>query len=167
MTRLDTNTFVFCAHCEHAVLNCPICGRDEWRLHHKSGSLYHQAITLAAQTEPKAGETLCPHGFNRPLECLRCQIVTIEHDRDAWKNAIIDAAVVDWVYTNEHDTNPRKAVNDLLAWQVKIALDQAVSKDAHDLHERIGELEREVAELRQAAAADEARSAFHRGLYDK
>lgn len=29
------NTFVFCAHCEHAVLNCPECGRDEWRIERK------------------------------------------------------------------------------------------------------------------------------------
>lgn len=30
------NTFVFCAHCEHAVLNCPSCGKDEWRIELKT-----------------------------------------------------------------------------------------------------------------------------------
>jgi len=59
----------------------------------------------------------------------------------AWKDAILDACVVDWVLTNEHQDNPRRAINDLLAWQQKIALDPAVSKEAHDLHERIKELE--------------------------
>lgn len=54
----------------------------------------------------------------------------------AWKNAIIDATIVDWIYTAEHETNPRRAVNDLLAHQVRLALDPAVSKAAHDLMQR-------------------------------
>lgn len=54
------------------------------------------------------------------LEALaRC-----EQDRDAWKDAIIDACVVDWVLTAEHQTNPQKAVSDLLWWQQKVALDR-------------------------------------------
>lgn len=35
-----TNTFVYCAHCEQAVFSCPRCGRDEWRVEHKSGTFY-------------------------------------------------------------------------------------------------------------------------------
>lgn len=68
---------------------------------------------------------------------LRERLAEVERERDEWKNAIIDAAVVDWVYTKEHETNPRKAVGDLLARQAKIALDPAVSKEAHDLRERL------------------------------
>lgn len=70
-----------------------------------------------------------------------------EHDCE-WKRAIIDACVVDWIFTAEHESNPRKAVNDLLCWQQKIALDPAVSKDAHDLHARIKELETALTRLR-------------------
>jgi len=58
-----------------------------------------------------------------------------------WKDAIIDACVVDWIFAKAHETDPRKAVNDLLCWQQRIALDPAVSKDAADLHARINELE--------------------------
>src|SRR5262245_11187658 len=58
-----------------------------------------------------------------------------------WKDAIIDACVVDWIFTKDHETDPRKAVNDLLCWQQRIALDPAVSEDAAKLHARIAELE--------------------------
>jgi hypothetical protein len=63
-----------------------------------------------------------------------------------WKDAIIDATIVDWIFTKEHETNPRKAVNDLLAWQVKLALDPAVSKEAAELHAEIkaGDLHRDI-----------------------
>ena len=60
-----------------------------------------------------------------------------------WKDAIINACIVDWVYTAEHETNPRKAVNDLLSWAQKIALDPAVSKEAYDLHAQIATLRQE------------------------
>lgn len=56
-----------------------------------------------------------------------------------WKDAIIDACVVDWVLTAEHENDPRKAVNDLLCWQQKLALDPAVSEDAAKLHALVRE----------------------------
>lgn len=65
----------------------------------------------------------------------------------AWKDAILDACIVDWILTAEHETDPRKAVNDLLAWQQKIALDPAVSKEAHDLHTTIEQRVKEAWEL--------------------
>lgn len=58
-----------------------------------------------------------------------------------WKDAIIDACVVDWILTAEHESDPRKAINDLLGWQYKLALDPAVSEEAAKLHARIAELE--------------------------
>ncbi|HXI98800.1 MAG TPA: hypothetical protein VNG73_07635, partial [Gemmatimonadaceae bacterium] len=54
-----------------------------------------------------------------------------------WREAIIDAAVVNWTYKQEHEVNPRAAVNDLLAWQSKIALDPRVSLRAKELHDKI------------------------------
>lgn len=64
-------------------------------------------------------------------------------DRDAWKDAVLDATVVDWIYTKEHETDPRKAVNDLLVWQQQVALNPAVSKTAYDLVERAEQAEQE------------------------
>ena len=75
---------------------------------------------------------------------LGVQVRALEQERDRWKNAIIDACVVDWVLTKEHETNPRKAINDLLVQAQRIALDPAVSKPAAELHDRIKALEREI-----------------------
>lgn len=59
-------------------------------------------------------------------------------ERDAvrgFKDAVIDALVVGCILTAEHETNPRKAIADLLAWEVKIALDPAVSSEAATLRD--------------------------------
>lgn len=79
-----------------------------------------------------------PHDPDEP--CVRCE-------RDAWKTAVLDAAVVNWTYTKEHETNPRKAVNDLLAWESQVALDPAVSEPAAALHAYIKELEAALREI--------------------
>lgn len=62
-----------------------------------------------------------------------------------WKTAITDAAVVSWTLTAENENDPRKAVNDLLNWTSKVALDPRVSKEAAELHETIAALRAEVA----------------------
>jgi hypothetical protein len=69
-----------------------------------------------------------------------------------WKEAIIDAAVVDWVYTADMEDDPRKAVNALLSMAALIALDPAVSKDAQALVDRgRAECAAELARWRRAA----------------
>lgn len=65
----------------------------------------------------------------------------------AWKEAIIDAAIVDWIYRKEYEHDPRRAVNDLLCWQAKCALDPAISKEANDLVTRAEQAEAETARL--------------------
>jgi hypothetical protein len=52
-----------------------------------------------------------------------------------WKQAIIDASVVGWVYTAEHETDPKKAINDLLCLERKMALDPAISPEVAALRE--------------------------------
>ena len=69
---------------------------------------------------------------------------------EAWREAIIDAAVVNWTYRAEHDTNPRAAVHDLLALVGAMALDPAVSLDAKRLHDRAEQAEAQNARLRAA-----------------
>lgn len=64
---------------------------------------------------------------------------------EGFRTAVIDALVVDGIYTNGHDADPRKAVNDLLAWEAKIALDPAVSQEAADLHAKLAAAEQEIA----------------------
>lgn len=50
-----------------------------------------------------------------------------------WKNIIIDKLVICGIFSKEHKTNPRLAVDDLLAWEVSVALDPVVSDDARKL----------------------------------
>lgn len=73
-----------------------------------------------------------------------------------WKNAIEDAAVVDWVFTGD---NPRNVVNALLANQARIAIDPLVSEDAAKMHGEIAKLReanRELVEgLRRMAELDD------------
>lgn len=64
-----------------------------------------------------------------------------KHPLHVWKEAVTDAAIVRWVYTEENENDPRKIINDLLYWEQKVALDPTVSEDAKKLHDRIKELE--------------------------
>lgn len=74
----------------------------------------------------------------------------------AWQEAVIDVLVVSCIYAAEHDANPRKAIQDLVAWETKIALDLAVSQDAQALidrgkaaaQERCAKLEQDAARYR-------------------
>jgi len=56
--------------------------------------------------------------------------------KNPWQEAVIEALVVDCIYENKHDTNPIKALNDLIQWEHKIALDPAVSAEARALVEQ-------------------------------
>lgn len=47
--------------------------------------------------------------------------------------ALIDELVICGIYTREHDTNPRKALLDVIHWHVSVALDPAVSSEARAL----------------------------------
>lgn len=55
---------------------------------------------------------------------------------DPWKAAVIDALVTAHIYTAAHESDPRGALNALLAYEQDVALDPAVSLDAAALIER-------------------------------
>lgn len=54
-------------------------------------------------------------------------------DENPWKEAVIDALVVNHILEANHETDPRKALADLIAWEVKVALDPKVSEAAAKL----------------------------------
>lgn len=54
---------------------------------------------------------------------------------EEWRDAVLDEVVACGIYTNEHDTNPRKAIQDAITWNCQVALDPAVSSDARKLLE--------------------------------
>jgi hypothetical protein len=56
--------------------------------------------------------------------------------RNEWQEAVIDALIVNHIYRKEHDSDPRKALNELLAWEQSVALDPKVSAEAEALVEQ-------------------------------
>lgn len=54
-------------------------------------------------------------------------------DDNAWKEAVIEACVVNHLSWDEDD--PRATLRNLINWETKVALDPKVSKAAQDLIE--------------------------------
>lgn len=52
---------------------------------------------------------------------------------NTWKEAIIDQLVCCHIYNRTHEDNPYKAITDLIAWHIDVALDPDVSEDARIL----------------------------------
>lgn len=102
---------------------------DAWlHTYKKPGEIYTLADIGEYGPDPKEGFT---HVSKEPLYALPQSAIEA-----SFRAAVIDALVVDCIYQKEHDTDPRKALSDLIAWEQKIALDPAVSKEARDLIER-------------------------------
>ena len=51
-----------------------------------------------------------------------------------WKQAVIDAGVVNWTLSTEWENDPRRAIQDLIVMAGEIALDPTVSEEAAKLH---------------------------------
>lgn len=70
---------------------------------------------------------------------------TLADEVDKWRNAVVDAAVINWTYAKEDEENPYLAVCKLLACAAQEALDPQISLEAKKLHDRIAELEALIA----------------------
>jgi hypothetical protein len=55
-------------------------------------------------------------------------------DAQAWKDAVIEACIASCIDWDEND--PMKTLHNLICWEVKIALDPAVSNEAAALIQR-------------------------------
>ena len=70
----------------------------------------------------------------------------LEHNQvptNPWREAVIDALVVDHIYSAAHDADPRKAVNDLLAYESQMALDPLISEAAQALIDKGRDLQQQ------------------------
>lgn len=56
--------------------------------------------------------------------------------RDEWREAVHDELVTTWTLSAENKDDPRKALQDIINWHVRVSLDPAVSSDAQALIER-------------------------------
>ncbi len=97
----------------------------EWLIHggggHEDGADGLRALTVSGE------------GLVDFLEAYRDALAEEQQAADKWKQAVIDKLVVNFILTAEHETNPEKALNDLLAWEMKCALDPAISGEAAKL----------------------------------
>lgn len=79
-------------------------------------------------------------------------------------NAVVDELVCCHIYSKEHDSNPRKAIQDMIKWNCDVALDPAVSRDAQALIDRGVKLERDAC-ANLAAVLRDPRPASDPGRY--
>lgn len=57
-----------------------------------------------------------------------------------WKDAVLDQTMVTHIYIEEYEYDPHKALNDLITWHCKIALDPKVSSDAAAIVEECAQI---------------------------
>lgn len=96
----------------------------------------------------REGCMLCPDSATTGHACINeyqhIHIATLLQQQDTksredegnWKRHIIDAAVVSWTFTKEHETDPHAAINALLCQAQIEALDPTISKEAQDLQQK-------------------------------
>lgn len=75
---------------------------------------------------------------NRVIEAAiraHAQKAIDDEKQNPWKAAIIDELIVDCIYSKEHESGPRKALAEAIEWNVKVALDPTVSKEARDMQQ--------------------------------
>jgi len=69
--------------------------------------------------------------IERARAAVRAAILALLAESDGpWKAAVIEGLVVSHCIQPEHETDPRKALADLILWHVMVALDPSVSSDA-------------------------------------
>lgn len=122
---------------------CVACGADTTVTDMEDDSAPLTSATERARLAEDAAAQ-----WREQLAAALVEIGRLTEDRNRWRDAIIDASVVNWTYTHEHDDNPRKAINDLQSCMMREALDPLCSQIAHDLHQKIADLTEELAHER-------------------
>lgn len=84
-----------------------------------------------------------------PSDEARAQVAKLNQ----WRECVIDQLIVGCIYCGDHDDDPRKAISDLISWEVTIALDPSVSSEARTLvSKHTAKLEAELAALKAELA---------------
>lgn len=94
---------------------------------------YHAAINepeyAGTRADWMARATTAEYKYEEALKALA--------EFKEFKDRVIDECVTSWVYTKEHETNPKKALSDIIKWHQQVALDPAVCKDMADLRDAV------------------------------
>ena len=89
------------------------------------------------------------------------RLVTQAAELGKWRDAVLNAAVVDWTYRKEHETDPVRAVNDLVCYALDVER-EALRKENQRLREALQELV--DAMHRYEADAEGEQPASHRNI---
>lgn len=74
---------------------------------------------------------------DQQIEALRAALAEADAPTpNPWKEVVIEGLVISHIYRNEHENEPRKALNDLICYHNDIALDPCVSSEAQALIDR-------------------------------
>jgi len=92
-----------------------------------------KAEVFAATYEPVEpamdfGEAIDPNASHNRRH--RLASVSSASAEGAWKTAVIDGLICAHALKAEHESDPRKALHDLIMWEVSVALDPRVSAEA-------------------------------------
>jgi hypothetical protein len=116
-----------------------------------------QILAQGGYYETAEGFEVCEKG-DRGDDGSKAFPVYARQEQTNWKEAVLNELIVAHVYTKEHESNPRKAIQDAISWNCAVALDPKVSSDAQELVEQ-GRQERKPlteAQLRECARAMDA-----------
>ena len=89
------------------------------------------------------------------------RLVTQAAELGKWRDAVLNAGVVDWTYRKEHETDPVRAVNDLVCYALDVER-EALRKENQRLREALQELV--DAMHRYEADAEGEQPASHRNI---
>lgn len=124
-----------------AFIKCDMCGSEyassnELAINVQMVKLKRDlAAALERSKLAEADYEACKKVDHAFVEAMKITLKNAEAERDLWKNAVIDGCVVRHIYTKEHDTDPRKALNDCAVWDQQAAIDPAISEDAQRLRD--------------------------------
>lgn len=96
------------------------------------------AIEMCSDFDEASQNCGDPNHSPESCTCLKLARAWRKMERDLaaakeWREAVLNELIVAHIYTKEHDTNPRKAIQDAITWNCQVALDPAVSSDAQKL----------------------------------
>lgn len=128
---------------------------------HVLATIDHLRSELARQKSAYEELALRWTADGKKIVTLESRLQAAEAERDEfkrWRDAIDDAAVVNWTLTSENKDDPRKAINSLLVQAQKEALDPAISEPAEKLHAELARTRQELAEQIKVSHEQSARA---------
>jgi hypothetical protein len=117
--------------------NTPYC-QECWELKDGPWStalniLKDKLVRILLRAFEAAPEPMKPYDAKTYVDVLLPTLAEEQRAANEWKQEVIERLVLNFILTKEHENNPRKALDDLLVWEQKCALDPAISEEVNKL----------------------------------